>query len=206
MHYPSFFLKALSSLVLTASVHAQHTERGNDLHCPEGFDVGFVHDSYTFNAPVHKFTDPTKSFFDISWYGITLTNTTGTDNVPGATRSGSLDGGYFHETLTAYSVHPSALEYTVRGDPYTYAPPNSTAAPLAFAGYVETTRIESICSGRATYIDLISYICSADQVAGYDFAHKLHQGVFPALAEPVGATVMAGDCLTQKDYNVAKER
>ncbi|KAJ7181040.1 hypothetical protein C8R46DRAFT_1211325 [Mycena filopes] len=191
-----FLLKTIIALAAAlVSAHGHPKDRGNDLHCPEDFHVGFVHNSYTFNAPVPKFTDITKSFYDASWYGgAVVSNTTGTDNVPGATRAGDLNG-YFFETLTAYSSGPSHLEYTLRGDPYTFTPPNSTAFPtVRFAGYVEALRIEGICSGRATYIDVITYICSADEVAGYDWWYTAHQGVFPGLAAKVGATVMAGDC------------
>ncbi|KAJ7742890.1 hypothetical protein B0H16DRAFT_1019435 [Mycena metata] len=190
----NFLVKTVFFLPLLASSHAHRKDYGNDLRCPEDFHVGFVHNRYAYNAPVDKFTTITKSFYDALWYGgAVVSKTSGTDNVPGATRAGNLDG-YFHETLTAYSFHPSALEYTIRGDPYTYAPPNSTAAPVRFASYSETMRIESSCSGRATYIDLITYICSADKVTGYDWWYTAHESVFPALAAKVGATVMAGDC------------
>ncbi|KAJ7022109.1 hypothetical protein C8F04DRAFT_245776 [Mycena alexandri] len=189
-----FLVKTLFVLPLLASAYARRKDYGNDLHCPEDFHVGFVHNSYTYNAPVDKFTNITKSFYDVSWYGgAVVSKTTGTDNVPGATRAGNLDG-YFLETLTAYSFGPSGLEYTVRGDPFTYALPNSTAVPVRFSGYVEALRIQGICSGRATYIDVITYVCSADKVTGYDWWYTAHEGVFPALAAKMGATVMAGDC------------
>ncbi|KAJ7181041.1 hypothetical protein C8R46DRAFT_1211326 [Mycena filopes] len=192
-----FLSTPFAALILLSSVNAVPLERaleqGNDLHCPEGFHAGFVHNSYTYNVSADKFIDITKSFYDNSWYGAVVNSTTGTDNVVGATRAGNANGD-FNETLTAYSLQPSALEYTYLGAPYTYTPTNSTAATVHYASYAETLRVESVCDGRATYLDIIEYLCSAEQVPGYDLGFLAHEIVFPALAARVGATAMDGDC------------
>ncbi|KAJ7022879.1 hypothetical protein C8F04DRAFT_1272072 [Mycena alexandri] len=125
----AFLLKTAGALTLLAFVHAQTTDQSNDLHCLQYFVSG-----------------------------ATVINTTGTDNVPGTTRSGDFADRPYHETL------------------------------IAFAGYLETLRFESICSSRTTYIDVITYICSAGKIAGYDLWYTLHQSVFPALVAQAGAT------------------
>ncbi|KAF7349929.1 hypothetical protein MVEN_01293600 [Mycena venus] len=164
----------------------------NDVQCPEGY-VSFVHNSYTYLAPLHKFKDITKSFFDIAWYSGTIVyNSTGTDNVPGATRAGFYSGGWFNETLTAYISHSDTLEYTFHGQEAAYIAP--TGDKSLFFGYTETMRIESICDGQATYIDLITYMCSDNQTLGYSSWYNLHMVTFEVLAANVSALVMAGDC------------
>ncbi|KAJ7816091.1 hypothetical protein B0H14DRAFT_2845416 [Mycena olivaceomarginata] len=144
---------------------------------------------YTYNAPVDKFTNLTKSFFELKWYaGAIVSNTTGTDNVPGATRSGPLGGtAVFNETLTMYSMHPDEFTFSFHGAPYVFGGQHVTA-------YAETMRFEGICSGKATYIDVITYLCSNDSIAVYDATYTAHMVSFQGLATSVGATVMAGDC------------
>ncbi|KAJ7181048.1 hypothetical protein C8R46DRAFT_1071306 [Mycena filopes] len=190
-----FLSTPFAALILLSSVTAYKSQGYElDVPCPEGFLDGFVHNSYTYNAPPQKFINITKSY-DASWYGgAVVSNTTGTDNVPGATRAGNLDGDFF-ETLTAYSSGPAHLEYSYRGAPYTFTMPNSTApSNVQFSSYGETFRFEGICSGRATYIDVITYMCSVDQTAGYDWWFGGHQGIFSAVAERVGATEFMGNC------------
>ncbi|KAJ7312453.1 hypothetical protein DFH08DRAFT_1087633 [Mycena albidolilacea] len=150
--------------------------------------------SYTYNAPVHKFTEITKSWFDIQWYGgAVVSNTTGTDSVPGATRSGFYGETLFHETLTMYSLDPDALAYSLRGESRIYVPPDQ---PVVHIGrYTETMRIESICSGAATYINIRSYLCSNDSTQAYDLAYTLQTVAFQGIAARIHATVMGGDCL-----------
>ncbi|KAJ7656433.1 hypothetical protein DFH06DRAFT_1411188 [Mycena polygramma] len=135
------------ALLCVVSAHA-HPNVLNDIHCAEDSHVGFVHNSYTFNAPLDTFTDVTKSFFDIKWYGGTVvTNTTGVDGVPGATRSGRFDDALYTDTLTMYSLRPDTFEFSYHGDAPTFTPA---------IRYAETMRFESICGGTATYIDVIS--------------------------------------------------
>lgn len=59
---------ALLGLNFATPVHGSVEHVPHDIHCPEHSQVGFVHNSYTYNAPLHEFTDITKSFFDIQWY------------------------------------------------------------------------------------------------------------------------------------------
>ncbi|KAF7356291.1 hypothetical protein MVEN_00961000 [Mycena venus] len=170
----------------------------NDIHCPKDSQVGFVHNSYIYNAPLHQFTNITKSFFDIKWYGdIPATNFTGTNNVPGATRSGVVPVGdnpnnAFNDTLTMYSMHHDSLEYTYRGQPVKFVLPNQR--PAHYYSYAETMRFQSICDGEASYIDLLSYLCADDQIAAYNLWYMLHMSTFEGLAASLGATVLAGDC------------
>ncbi|KAJ7108861.1 hypothetical protein C8R43DRAFT_1139915 [Mycena crocata] len=190
MHLAPFLTVAALCLVLSLA-HEHHSTR-NDIHCPEGSQTTFLHNSYTYIAPLHKFTNITSSFFDILWYGNSPTNSTeGTDNTPGAVRVGLFGtGGTWRETLKAYTSQPDVLEYTYHGIPTTWGSVNT----VEFGPYAETMRLESICGGRATFIDLITYICSPDQTKAYDLWYVLHMATFQGLATQVGATVMAGDC------------
>jgi hypothetical protein len=88
--------------------------------------------------------------------------------------------------------HLGAFAYSFHGDALTYSPPNKSA--VHFDGYAETMRLEGICNGRATYIDVISYLCSNDSMAAYDIWYALHMYSFQGMAASLGATVMAGDC------------
>jgi hypothetical protein len=122
-----------------------------------------------------------------------VSNTTGTDNVPGATRSGPLVGNnVFNETLTMYSAHPDALMYTYHGKAVTYPAPNGS--PVYFHGYAETMRLDSICDGKGTYIDLITWVCADEQIAAYNIWYTAHASSFEGMAAGLGATVLAGDC------------
>ena len=124
--------------------------------------------------------------------GAAASKTTGTDNVPGATRSGDIGGSTYNETLTMYLAHPDILTYTIHGRPWTYAAANF--GPVHFVEYAETMRFESICGGKATYIDLITYTCSDDQTLAYNAWYMFHMGTFEGLSVMLGATVLAGDC------------
>ncbi|KAJ7742886.1 hypothetical protein B0H16DRAFT_1693711 [Mycena metata] len=179
---------------INADNHSHYLGPANDIHCPGDARISFVHNSYTYNAPVQKFTNITKSFFDIGWYGgVPATITTGTDNVPGATRFAPLpNDSSYNETLTMYSLDENGLSYTYHGLGFAYALPGYK---IAYVGaYTETMRFESICAGRAIYIDLISYLCSNDSVAAYNIFRLEYEITFSTLAAEVGATVMAGDC------------
>jgi hypothetical protein len=57
---------ALLCFSLSAHVASHYTP--NDIHCPPESHPTFVHNRYTYNAPVHKFTNLTKSFFELKWY------------------------------------------------------------------------------------------------------------------------------------------
>ncbi|KAJ7805387.1 hypothetical protein B0H14DRAFT_3771634 [Mycena olivaceomarginata] len=127
---------SVALLCFSLSAHAASHYTPNDIHCPPESHPTFVHNSYTYNAPVDKFTNLTKSFFELKWY--------------------------------AGAIHVTA--------------------------YAETMRFEGICSGKATYIDVITYLCSNDSIAVYDATYTAHMVSFQGLATSVGATVMAGDC------------
>ncbi|KAJ7483817.1 hypothetical protein B0H11DRAFT_1723231 [Mycena galericulata] len=166
----------------------------NDLHCPKGYEISFVHNSYTYNAPFHTFTNLTSSFFNIVWTGgVPATSTTGVDNVPGATRSGPWFGGVFNETLTMYHLDDELYIWTYHGAAYTYAP-GGGVPPTHLSAYAETTRFESICSGTATYIDIITYLCSDNPKVVYSLLYTLHMVTFQDLAQSANATVLGGDC------------
>ncbi|KAJ7698974.1 hypothetical protein B0H17DRAFT_1129519 [Mycena rosella] len=196
---------ALLSFISTASAVASAHDSSHspvvhsDLHCPTGSSTSFVHNSYTYNAPVHKFTHIAGSFFNITWYGgAIVSSTTGTDKIPGATRSGNL-GGTFDETLTAYDTRPDALIFTYHGQ---YTLNQQPRNPMR---YTETTRFESICGGKATYIDIITYVCSDDQIAAYNVWYTLHMSAFQGLAATLGATVLAGDCPSRRQCHAEQE-
>ncbi|KAJ7875481.1 hypothetical protein B0H14DRAFT_2715476 [Mycena olivaceomarginata] len=169
----------------------------NDIVCPNHYTPTFVHNSFTYLAPLHKFTNLTKSFFDISWYlGIVVTNHTGTDNVPGATRSGPYGGITYNETLTAYYTRPDAQIFSYHGLGGAFAQmPSSKGPPVTLSGYTETMRFLSICGGQATYIDVLTYECSLNnQIGAYDSWYNVHTLAFPQMAASLGVSVMAGDC------------
>ncbi|KAJ6549036.1 hypothetical protein DFH09DRAFT_1039512 [Mycena vulgaris] len=179
----------------TASVPAVR----DDLQCPKGYSPSFLHNTYTYNSPLKNFTDITKSFVHIQWYGnTTVTGTMGTDNVPGATRAGLFGGSPFNETLTMYLGRSDVMSYTIHGNfPLTILGPKR---PLHVASYAETKRFESICGGEATYIDLITYLCTDDQPAAYGFFYNVHMTTFQNLAARIGTTVLAGDCPDRSNY------
>ncbi|KAJ6581950.1 hypothetical protein B0H19DRAFT_1117103 [Mycena capillaripes] len=193
--YFTFLLKALGVALLcsisTRADDSHHSSVHSDIQCPKGSHASFIHNSYTYNAPLHKFTDLTKSFFNITWYdGIVVTNTTGTDNVPGATRSGPFGGTTYNETLTTYSMRSDALTFSFHGKGFTDVGPPS----VTFDSYVETFRFESICSGKATYIDVLTHVCSNDQTVSYNLWYALHMTTFEGMAAGLGALILAGDC------------
>ncbi|KAF7370281.1 hypothetical protein MSAN_00659400 [Mycena sanguinolenta] len=190
------FVAALIGLVLNSDCAAGSTHYvPNDIHCPANSYTTFVHNSYTYIAPVDKFIDITKSFFDNLWYdGSVVTNTTGTDNVPGATRSGPYGGSPYNDTLTMYTIHSDALMYSYHStEPITYPGPPGQPA-LHIYGYAETMRFESICGGMATYIDLLTYVCSSDHNAAYQGWDVVHTRTFDAMATKIGAESLVGDC------------
>ncbi|KAJ7312518.1 hypothetical protein DFH08DRAFT_1044633 [Mycena albidolilacea] len=185
-------LFAIALLGLRAQGSAPYVS--NDIHCPADLNISFVHNSYTYAAPLAQFTNLTESFFDQSWYDNTvITTTTGTYNVPGATRTGPFAGAIYNETLTMYSKHADALTMSYYGQPFTTVPTAGT--PLKFGHYLETLRFESICGGTATYMDVLTYTCSDNPVAVYDVWYTIHMASFAGLAAKVGAPVLAGDCL-----------
>ncbi|KAJ6521222.1 hypothetical protein B0H19DRAFT_1277758 [Mycena capillaripes] len=145
----------------------------DDIECPSGYSPTSVHNTYTYNGALKEFTDIAGSFFHVQWYTF---NTTGTDNVLGATRAGWFGGTPFNETLTAYDTRPDALLFTIHGN-----------LPLA---------LEAFISGKATYIDVLTYLCSDDQTAAYDLFYNIHTTGFQNLAAIIGMTVLAGDCPT----------
>ncbi|CAK5283342.1 unnamed protein product [Mycena citricolor] len=164
-----------------------------DKHCAPPLKSSFTHNTYTYTVPLPQITQITKDFFDIEWYGGVVVSThTGRNGVPGATRSGNFTGGSFHETLTEYTLRPDAFAYAYSGVPYTFAPPH--AQPVHFGVYAETLRFESVCGGRATYIDFQTWSCVDDRPAGYNFWYTLHQTAAEGLAQTLKANVLAGDC------------
>ncbi|KAK7024980.1 hypothetical protein R3P38DRAFT_2530144 [Favolaschia claudopus] len=170
----------------------------HDLSCPPGSVSGFLHNSFAYVAPLHKFTNITHSFFDVSWYfGTVVTNTTGRDNVPGATRFGDDDGGTLNETLITYFNHPDAYVFALRGQPSAYLAPSGSQL-VKYDGYVETMRFLSICGGKATYIDMVTYYChepsEQQQIATYDLWYTAHTLTFEKMAAGLGAPVFAGVC------------
>ncbi|KAJ7245971.1 hypothetical protein C8J57DRAFT_1476237 [Mycena rebaudengoi] len=188
MHLSSTHSLALLSLV--PSLHALNTSThpvvSDDIECPSGYSPTFVHNTYTYIGALKEFTDIAGSFFHIQWYAPNIThfNTTGMDNVPGATRAGLFGGTPFNETLTTYDTRPDALLYTIHG----------ALRDFNIVSSAETKRFQSICSGKATYIDVITYLCSDDQTAAYDLFYNIHTTAFQNLAAIIRTTVLAGDC------------
>ncbi|KAJ7786768.1 hypothetical protein B0H14DRAFT_3163656 [Mycena olivaceomarginata] len=165
----------------------------NDLVCPSNSYASFTHNNYAYIAPLRKFTNLTKSFFDLSWYGSTvITNTTGTDNLPGAARSGPFGGATYNETLSFYRKRSDLLTWSYLGKGLTLTLPGHPT--LTSYGYNEMFRFQSICGGHATYIDVLTFSCSDNQIANYDIWYTFHNSVFQEMAANLGAPVLAGDC------------
>ncbi|KAJ7289162.1 hypothetical protein C8J57DRAFT_1164966 [Mycena rebaudengoi] len=197
MHLAKAFTAAAALLFFTATAYAHgSTPPGGDVSCPKGSQHTFVQNSYRYDGHLQKFTNITGSFFDESWYaGTVITSTTGTDNVPGATRAGVFGDSSFNETLAMFDAPSGALRFTYAGPgpkPVTYTPPGEKS--ITFYYFAETHRYESICGGKATYIDVITYACSNRPRAAYDFWYRLHDTAFGAISAKVGAKVFTGDC------------
>ncbi|KAJ7625590.1 hypothetical protein FB45DRAFT_1004974 [Roridomyces roridus] len=189
MHLLALPFAILATAPLLLGVHA-HRLFPSDIRCPTGFHNSFVHNSYTYIAPLHKFTEITGSFFNLTWYGADINSTTGADNVVGATRSATTAGGTFHETLTAFTSHPGdVFQYTYHGKPVSFG-------GVHYSGCTETLRFESICGGQATYIDVLSHLCSDDKLSAYDGWYRAHLFAFEGLAAELEARVFEGDCPT----------
>ncbi|KAJ7333325.1 hypothetical protein DFH08DRAFT_785680, partial [Mycena albidolilacea] len=185
---------ALLGLTFATPVHGSMDYVPNDIHCPKNSHAGFVHNTYTYIAPLHDFTNLVGSFFNISWYdGIVVTNTTGADNVPGASRSGPFNGVTYNETLTMFTERSDAVTFSFigKGFSYTRSPKGPT---VTLDGYTESMRFESICGGKATYIDVLTRVCSDNQIEAYDLWYTLHMTTFQGMAVNLGAPVLAGDC------------
>ncbi|KAF8216924.1 hypothetical protein K438DRAFT_1798030, partial [Mycena galopus ATCC 62051] len=133
---------ALIGLVFSSRAHGSMHALTNDVYCPKD---SFVHNAYTYIAPLQNIT---KLFFDISWYGDTIVNnTTGTNNIPDATRSGPYAGGTYSETLPQYYHYQrtDALVFSYHGQPFSLE--TSQGVAFRFGGYSKTMRFESICGG-----------------------------------------------------------
>ncbi|KAF7335146.1 hypothetical protein MVEN_02265700 [Mycena venus] len=186
---------ALLTLLIGNRVHGAELTPyvPNDIACPPNSFPSFTHNSYAYIAPLHKFNNLTKSFFNIEWYGgIPVTNTTGTDNVPGATRTGPFGGATYNETLTFYRKRSDLFTWSYIGKGLTFTlPPYPT---ITSYGYAETFLFQSICNGQATYIEVLTFSCSNNQVNNYNLWYTFHNEVFPAMASSLGAPVLAGDC------------
>ncbi|KAK7038557.1 hypothetical protein R3P38DRAFT_2516228 [Favolaschia claudopus] len=201
-------LLSIPAFVLVDATSGYSQYISSDIHCDRDAHTSFVSNSYKYYAPVHKFTNFTKSFFDESWYaGTIVSNTTGIDNLPGATRAGDFGGYHFNETLTMYTSHPDALPWTLV---YAYHGKEVTAAgqginfgsSVTYFRYGEVLGFESICGGQATLIDVRTYICSDNPIAAYDSWATLHDLTFTALAARVRAPVFTGDCLGSYDVSL----
>ncbi|KAJ7481551.1 hypothetical protein FB451DRAFT_1394200 [Mycena latifolia] len=194
MHFTR--LTAALGLLATAAAQSLSTDPivNDDVECPAGSQITFLHDAYTYNAPMKAFTDQVGSFFEIVWTGGVATDiATGPDNTPGSSRSGVYFGGRFNETLTMIVDRPDSFSYTYHGVEFPVAIPGRPK--VIFYNYAETLRVHSICQGRATYIDLVTSLCTDNPEHAYDLLHTyLHDLTFHAVAEKAGATVMYGDC------------
>ncbi|KAJ7481692.1 hypothetical protein FB451DRAFT_1555918 [Mycena latifolia] len=199
-------LAAFLGLIATAASQSLSVDPiiNDDVVCPPGSEITFLHDHYTYNAPMKAFVDQVGSFMEIVWTGGIATDiSTGEDNVPGCTRSGVYFGGRFNETLTMIVDRPDSFSYTYHGIEFPVAIPGRPK--VIFYNYAETLRVHSICEGRATYMDLVTSLCTDNPEHAYDLLHTyLHDLTFHALAENVGATVMYGDC-PKKGESVGKD-
>ncbi|CAK5267242.1 unnamed protein product [Mycena citricolor] len=171
--------------------------------CSAGLSAGFVHNEFAYVAPLSRFTDLAGSFFHGEWFGgndTTFTHTSGTDNVPGATRSGVFASddphlryaANFTETLTHYAFRPgSFLHMSFRA---VVSIGSLDAGTLHQDTYSETVRFESVCAGHATYITFLARTCAQSQSGAYDFAYGTHLAAALGLKATVGAAIMSGDC------------
>ncbi|KAJ7097106.1 hypothetical protein B0H15DRAFT_31723 [Mycena belliarum] len=198
-------LIATLGLLSTASAQSLSIDPilNDDVECPAGSEITFLHDYYMFNAPMKAFKDQVGSFFEIVWTGGVATDiATGPDNTPGSSRSGVYFGGRFNETLTMILDRPDSFSYTYHGVEFPVAIPGRPK--VIFYKYAETMRVHSICGGRATYMDLVTSLCTDNPEHAYDLLHTyLHDLTFHQLAANVNATAMYGDCLRDKPQTVS---
>ncbi|KAJ7300394.1 hypothetical protein DFH08DRAFT_828496 [Mycena albidolilacea] len=125
---PRVLFVALLGFLLPSHTHGSMHHTPNDIHCPADLHISFVHNSYTYYAPSGQFTNLTDWFFDQS---CTLTtNTTGTDNAPGTTRSS--------ETLMVYSMHSDTLALSYHWK--TFKLTSAKMPALLFGPYTEAIR------------------------------------------------------------------
>ncbi|KAK6983981.1 hypothetical protein R3P38DRAFT_2576943 [Favolaschia claudopus] len=197
------FLASIPALVLGDAVGGYSPYISSDIHCVKDAHPSFISNSYKYYAPVHKFTNLTKSFFDVSWYaGTIVSNTTGIDNVPGATRAGDYSGYHFNETLTMYISNSDGLVYAYRGKEFKVAGQGVNLSSVTLHSYAEVLHFESICGGQATLIETRTYACSDNPIAEYDSWTVLHDLTFTALAGRLKAPVFTGDCLGSYDVSL----
>ncbi|KAK6983980.1 hypothetical protein R3P38DRAFT_373811 [Favolaschia claudopus] len=198
-------LVSIPAFLLVDATGAYSPYISSDIHCDKDAHTSFITNRYKYYAPLHKFTNLTKSFFDLSWGAGTLVpNTTGIDNVPGATRAGEYGGYHFDETLTMYTSHPDALAYAYHGKGFKVSGQGiNFGSSVKLYSYAEAFRFESICGGQATLIDARTYTCSDNPIATYDWETMLHDSTLTALAARIRAPMFTGDCLEnlKRSYN-----
>ncbi|KAJ7871843.1 hypothetical protein B0H14DRAFT_3860548 [Mycena olivaceomarginata] len=162
----------LGCIAATPSVFAHHPH-DDDPQCKPGLYPFFERNSLKFTAPLHKVTEITGTFFNLTWYADSIVNaTTGIDNVVGATRAGLSGGVPFVEVLTVYDMTPSSLTISYYGaiPAYYNAPPSRT------------------------YIDVTTNACTNDPDLASVLAKRGHMSTLKLLATNVKGRIIDSQC------------
>ncbi|KAJ7835758.1 hypothetical protein B0H14DRAFT_3706371 [Mycena olivaceomarginata] len=166
----------------------------NDLVCPPNSYARLYAQQLRIHRPAAQVHEPYQVVFSTyrGMAGTVITNTTGTDNLPGAARSGPFGGATYNETLSFYRKRSDLLTWSYLGKGLTFTLPGHPT--LTSLWLQRDVRIQSICGGQATYIDVLTFSCSDNQIANYDIWYTFHNSVFQEMAANLRAPVLAGDC------------
>jgi hypothetical protein len=91
-----------------------------------------------------------------------------------------------------YSRHKDSQVFAYHGSATTFKLPNGPL--LRFRNYAETMSIWSICDGRATYIEFLTWLCTDSHVLAYAVLNAAHTAAVEGMAAKFGAMVLPGDC------------
>jgi len=164
-----------------------------DVQCASGYSPGFQQSSFQYDIPVAAFINATGSFFHSEWYSGPLNSTNGTDNTPGATRSGNFGGTPFTERLVGYTRSPNRLliQYVLNSGPVTFP---TTPKPVDASSYFEEYTVSSICAGTGTYVTLTASYCTKTLTGSYNLYVTFRREVMATLANTLGAQLFDGSC------------
>jgi hypothetical protein len=133
----------------------------------------------------------------------TLTNTTGQDNVPGATRSGTVGDSPFTEVLLEFA-HSGSDEMmlfwkletgtTFVWNMKTINPIITTQPQNVTISYFQRIFVKSICEKKAAYVWLMTTYCSDKPLLAHQLYDQHDQKILQDLSARLGAVEFEGAC------------
>ncbi|KAG6830362.1 hypothetical protein H0H87_008308 [Tephrocybe sp. NHM501043] len=192
---PQLSLAAVASMSRVVDQVQLDEATHSDWKCPKGFHHGFESISWHVGGMhASTFMNKTGSFLHGEWYDGPITETSGTDNTVGATRTSlDPDGPPIVERLTYYYRTPK--EWVMR-----FVLDNKTPVvieKMVFASYDEEIRAESICGGKATYLSMTATYCSEKVAEAYSLFDLYRRRVMLDLETNLGVLVFDGTCPKQ---------